>query len=302
MEVFVSASFSSEIFGLVGNTPLVEVLRFPSKNVKVFAKLEMFNPSGSVKDRIVKYIIEENERKGRLKKGDTLIEATSGNTGIALALLGAAKGYRVKVVMPETVSKERKQILRVLGAEIIFTKDEYEAIRVAKELAKKEGYFYLNQFENELNVKAHYETTAKEIIEQTCGKIDVFIAGIGTGGTLMGVAKRLKEFNEKIKIIGIEPEVDSRIEGLLNFSEGSYTPKILDLSLIDEVVRVKDEDAFEATKLLIKRGFFVGLSSGAAFWVAWKKAKNMGKNKNIVTIFADGGFKYLSVFEGKNEI
>lgn len=289
----------NNIIDLIGNTPLVKIKNLVSENdATIFAKLEKFNPSGSVKDRVAKYMIEQAEKEGKLKKGMTIIEPTSGNMGIALAMIGAVKGYKVKIVMPKSMSLERRKIIKAFGAELILIEDEKwrdEAIEFTKNLAKEKGYFMPNQFENEINVLAHYETTGKEIIEQTQGKINIFVAGIGSGGTIMGVGKRLKEFNPKIKIVGVEPYPNSKIQGLKNFRQSNYKPPIIDVTKIDEIVMIKDEDAFEMTKKLAeKEGLFVGISSGAAMHVALKKAKELGKGKTIVVIFPDGGEKYLS--------
>jgi len=279
---------------LVGNTPLVKL-----KNYPVFAKLEMFNPSGSIKDRIVKEILEEAEAQRSLEKGDTIIEATSGNTGISLAMFSAIKDYKAKIVMPESATEERKRVLRLLGAKLIFVRDEYEAVRVAKKLAKRKDYFYLGQFENPLNVVAHYKT-GEEIIKQMKGKVDVFIAGIGTGGTITGVAEKLKEFNPRVKIVGVEPILHREIDGLVNFSDSGVKLKLLRLDLVDEIIKVRREDAIHmAREIAKKEGLLVGISSGATLYVALKKIKEF-KNKNIVVMFADTGLRYLSVLGWPN--
>ena len=290
---------SENIIDLIGETPLVKINKFTEEgDATILAKLEKFNPGGSVKDRIAKYMIERAEKEGKLTKGKIIIEPTSGNTGIALAMVAAAKGYKIKIVMPESMSIERRKIMKALGAELILINhNEWRdvAIEFTKKIAEKEGYFMPNQFENYTNVLAHYETTGKEIIEQANGKIDMFIAGIGTGGTIMGVGKRLKEFNPKIKIVGVEVYPDSKIQGLKNFSSSNYTPPILDVNQIDEKVMIKDEDAFRTTRELVeKEGLFVGISSGAVMYVAIKKARELGKGKTMITLFPDGGEKYLS--------
>ncbi|RLJ09431.1 MAG: cysteine synthase B, partial [Candidatus Aenigmatarchaeota archaeon] len=251
---------------LIGSTPLVRINKInPNKKVEVFAKLEKMNPGGSVKDRIAKYMIEYAEIQGRLTKDKTIIEATSGNTGIGLAMIGAVKGYRVRVVMPETMSVERRKIMRMFGAEITLTsgsKGMDGAIDVAREIAKdKKKYWMPDQFSNEYNVLAHYETTGREIWEQTQGKITHFVAGMGTGGTLMGVSRRLKEYNPRIRIIGVEPHEDTPIPGLKNMKI-SYMPRIFDESKLDEKIVVRVEDAIKIARLLArKEGLFVGLSS-----------------------------------------
>ncbi|MEM3004742.1 MAG: cysteine synthase family protein, partial [Candidatus Bathyarchaeia archaeon] len=255
---------------LVGNTPLVELTNMHGRGgATILAKLEMFNLSGSIKDRIVKYIVERAERTGALKRGQVIVEATSGNTGIALSTICATKGYGVKIVMPESATEERKRIIQSSGAELILVEDEYKAIRLAEELAEEEGWFLLNQFGSPLNVEAHYMTTATEILRQSGGKIDAFICGIGTGGTITGTGRRLKEHRREIEVIGCEPEVRTRIGGLLNFTDSNYKPPILDLNIIDEVVRVRDEDAFQTAREVARReGLLVGPSSGAVMHVA----------------------------------
>lgn len=289
---------AENIFQLIGNTPLVKINNLnENKKVNIFAKLEKFNPFGSVKDRVVKYLIEEAEKEGKIRRGDTIVEATSGNTGISLAVVASLKGYKVKIVMPRTMSEERKKILKMLGTEIIFVNNENEAIRLAKKLSEEKKYFYLNQFENKLNVKVHYETTGKEILDQLNGKIDMFIAGIGTGGTITGVGKRLKEFNPKIKIIGVEPEIkaEDKIQGLKNFRHSTYKPPIIDERVIDEIFTVKDKAAITTARQLIKNeGLFVGVSSGAVMYIALQKAKKIKNKKTIVVLFADGAERYLS--------
>ena len=289
---------AKNIFDLVGNTPLVRINNLnPNKKVIIFAKLEKFNPSCSVKDRIVKYLLWKAEKERKIKKGDTIIEATSGNTGIALAMMANLKGYKAKIIMPTSMSLERKKLLKMLGAEIIYVKDENEAIYLAKEISQKKGYFYLNQFENEENSLAHYETTAREILEQTKGKIEMFLAGMGTGGTITGVGKRLKEFNQKIKIVGVEPALkdEDKIQGLKNFRESSYKPPIIDEKFVDEIILVREKEAMNTTKQLIKKeGLLVGISSGAVMWATIQKVKKIKKKMKIVILFADGLEKYFS--------
>ncbi|MBS7623352.1 cysteine synthase family protein [Candidatus Bathyarchaeota archaeon] len=281
---------------LVGNTPLVELRNMQRRGeATILAKLEMFNLSGSIKDRIVKYIVERAERTGALKKDQVIVEATSGNTGIALSTICIAKGYRVKVVMPESATEERRRIIKSSGAELIPVEDEYKAIRLAEKLAEDEGGFLLNQFGSPLNVEAHYMTTAEEILNQSGGEIDAFVCGIGTGGTITGTGRRLKEYSREIEVVGCEPEVQTRIGGLLNFTDSNYKPPILDLSIIDEVVRVRDDDAFQMVREIARReGLLVGPSSGAVMHVAMRKAEELGEGKRIVVIFADGGARYLS--------
>jgi cysteine synthase B len=291
-----------DILDTIGNTPLVRIQKLnPNPKVNIFAKLEGFNPTGSVKDRIALYMIKEAEKEGLLNKEKTIIEPTSGNTGISLAMIGAIKGYKVKIVMPETMSIERRKILEFFGAELILVEEKEwrdGAIRFIKSLVKKDkNLVLLNQYENEANVRAHYETTGKEIIEQMGGKkIDVLVAGVGTGGTITGVGKRLKEKYPDVKIVGVFPRPKTKIQGLRSIEEG-YIPPILDLKIIDEKIIVKDEDAFEMTKKLAqKEGIFTGLSSGAALFAALKIAKRLNSG-NIVVIFPDRGEKYLSLLK-----
>ncbi|MEN2985680.1 MAG: cysteine synthase family protein [Thermodesulfovibrionaceae bacterium] len=287
------------VIDCIGNTPLIKLDRInPNPRVILYGKFEGANPGGSVKDRTALYMIKEAEEKRLLTKDKIILEPTSGNTGIGLAMIAAAKGYRIKLVMPACVSVERRRILEALGAELILSPAEEStdgAIKLAYQIYEEapELYFMPNQFDNESNVKAHYETTALEIIEQTKGQITHFVAGMGTTGTLMGVSKRLKEYNSSIKIIGVEPVPGHRIQGLKNMSE-SIVPKIFDPSRLDERVYVNDEEAFDTTrKLAIKEGVFVGMSSGAAMHVALKIASEL-RGGVIVVILPDRGDRYLS--------
>jgi cysteine synthase len=289
----------NSILDLIGNTPMIRINKLnPNKKVTVYAKLEKVNPGGSVKDRIAIKMIEEAEREGLLTKGKVVIEPSSGNTGIGLALVCAQKGYPLEIVMPETMSMERRRILLAYGAKIILTKGSRGmdgAEDFCNELIKAnpDKYFRPNQFANKYNVLAHYETTAKEIIEDTDGKITMLISGMGTTGTIMGVSKRLKEYNSQIEIIGVEPYPLSQIQGLKNLEE-QYIPQIYDSSLIDEKIKVKDEDAMEmARRLTLQEGIFSGISSGAAMHVAIEKAKTINSGI-IVVILPDGGEKYCT--------
>jgi cysteine synthase B len=283
----------------IGNTPLVKletINRIPG--VTVLAKLEGNNPGGSVKDRIAYYMVKEAEAAGLIKKGDTILEATSGNTGIGLAMVGAAKGYKVKLVMPECVSLERRKVLEAFGAELVLSPGREGtdgAIKRAHAMMNESpgGYFMPNQFDNPANIKAHYETTGPEVLAQTNGKIDVFVAGMGTTGTLMGVGRRLKEFNSDIKVVGVEPFLGHRVQGLKNMKE-SIVPKIYNEAALDEKINVGDDDAFDTTRMLaLKEGLFVGMSSGAAVWGALQIAEKIGKGL-IVVILPDRGDRYLS--------
>jgi len=282
---------------LVGYTPLVKINHIvPNKKVKVYAKLERYNPAGSVKDRIAKYMIEYGEKEGLLTKDKIVIEPTSGNTGIALAMVCAVKGYRLELVMPETMSMERRKILTAFGVKIILSegsKGMDGAIDLAEEMAKDSKYYMPHQFENKYNVLAHYETTGEEIWRATKGKIRMFVGGLGTTGTLMGVSKRLKEYNPEVKIVGVEPYPNSSIQGLKNLSS-QYVPEIYDPSRLDEKINVKDEDAFEmARALTIREGIFCGISSGAVMWGTLQKAMELDRGV-MVTVFPDGGEKYVS--------
>ncbi len=287
------------LLSAIGNTPLVGLdnLNGNSK-VRIFGKLEGNNPGGSVKDRPAYYMLKKAEESGELIKGKTILEPTSGNTGIALAMIGAAKGYKVKLCMPECVSLERRRIIESFGAEAVLTQANEGtdgAIRKAHQLiAEEPGKYYMpNQFENENNVLAHYETTGPEIFSQTRGEIDVFVAGMGTGGTLMGTGKYLKEKKPRIKVVGVEPTAGHTIQGLKNMQE-SIVPKIYHSEKLDEKITVEDDLAYEMTRLLAtKEGIFVGMSSGAAVVGALHMAKKMDSGI-IVVILPDRGDRYLS--------
>jgi cysteine synthase B len=287
------------ILDCIGNTPLAEIERInPNPSVRLYAKLEGNNPGGSVKDRIALYMIEDAEKKGILNRDKVILEATTGNTGIGLAMVAASKGYRVKLTMPACVSVERRRILEAFGAELILSPSEEGtdgAIRLAHKILAEapDRYFMPNQFDNTANIKAHYETTGREIIGQTEGRITHFIAGMGTTGTLMGVGRRLKEFNKDIKIIGVEPRLGHRIQGLKNMTE-SIVPKIFDPSMLDERYIVNDDEAFDTTrKLAVREGIFAGMSSGAAMSIALRKSSEL-KDAVIVVILPDRGDRYLS--------
>ena len=287
------------ILDCIGNTPLVSLEAINAHpQVKILVKLEGNNPGGSVKDRIAFYMITDAEKAGKIARGDTILEATSGNTGIGLAMVGAAKGYTVKLVMPECVSLERRKILEAFGAELVLSPGREGtdgAIKLAHRiLAESPGrYFMPNQFDNSSNVKAHYETTGREIIEQTGGDIDVFVAGMGTTGTLMGAGKRLKEFNARIHIVGVEPLLGHRVQGLKNMKE-SIVPKIFNAAFPDEIINVSDDDAFDTTRMLaLQEGIFAGMSSGAAVAGALRIAGRIPQG-TIVVVLPDRGDRYLS--------
>jgi cysteine synthase B len=283
----------------IGNTPLVKLETLNTNpRVNVFAKLEGNNPGGSVKDRIALYMVRAAEEAGRIKKGDTILEATSGNTGIGLAMVGAALGYKVVLVMPECVSHERRKVLEAFGAELILSPGKEGtdgAIKLARRTMDENSgkYFMPNQFDNPANILAHYETTGREIIDQTNGKIDVFVAGMGTTGTLMGAGKRLKEYNKNIRVVGVEPPLGHKIQGLKNMQE-SIVPKIFNPAFPDEIVRVNDDDAFATTRrLALEEGIFAGMSSGAAVFGALTMAGRI-ESGTIVVVLPDRGDRYLS--------
>jgi cysteine synthase B len=290
------------ILSAIGNTPLVQLTHLNSESrVRFFAKLEGCNPGGSVKDLPAFYMIRRAEESGDLTHEKTILEPTSGNTGIALAMIAAAKGYQIKLFMPECVSSERRIILEALGAEVLLTpaKEGTDgAIRRAHQLYDAEpGKYYMpNQYDNESNVLAHYETTGPEIFRQTLGEVDVFVAGMGTGGTLMGTGKYLREQKQKCRVVGVEPTLGHAIQGLKNMHE-SIVPKIYRREDLDEKIVVEDGEAFEMTRFLAQReGVFVGLSSGAAMAGALRVAKEL-TDGTIVVILPDRGDRYLSVMQ-----
>lgn len=292
-------NYGVSLLDVIGNTPLIELKNINNHScVRLYGKLESCNPSGSVKDRSAHFMIKRAEETRQLTKDKVILEATSGNTGISLAMIGAAKGYRVTLVMPECVSVERVRILQAFGAEVILTKGcegTDGAIRKAHKLLtdNPDIYFMPNQFENEANVQAHYETTGPEIFQQTNGMIDVFVAGMGTTGTLMGVGKYLKEKKPSVKIVGVEPTKGHTIQGLKNMDE-AIVPKIYHPEMLDKKITVEDEEAFETSRLLaIKEGIFVGMSSGAAVVGALKLIETM-ENGVVVTLLPDRGDRYLS--------
>jgi len=287
----------SSILETIGNTPLVELKSFsPRPGVQIFAKLEGANPSGSIKDRIAKKMIEEAEASGKFTPDTILLEPTSGNTGIALAMIARVKGYRFTAVMPDNVTRERYQMLELYGANIIFSdgnQGSNGAVKLAQELAQSDDrYLMLYQYGNEANPRAHYEGTAQEIIDDL-PDLDVFVAGLGTGGTVTGSARRLKEYNPKIKIIAAEPLQGEGVQGLRSLQDG-FVPPVLDQSLIDAKILVMSGDAVRRTRQLKdQEGIFAGPSCGAALHAALRVAETLERGK-IVVILADGGWKYLS--------
>ena len=283
----------------IGNTPLIEMNNLNGNpRVRLMAKLEGSNPGGSVKDRPAYYMLKKAIESGDLFPGKTIIEPTSGNTGIALAMIGAAMGYRVELTMPECVSVERQRAIEAFGAVIVLTPGDKATdgaiIRAHQILQENPDQYYMpNQFDNENNVLAHYETTGPEILAQTNGEVDVFVAGLGTTGTLMGVSKYLKERKPSARIVGIEPELDHKIQGLKNMQE-SIVPRIFQKDALDDQLTISDEEAFENTRLLATReGLFVGMSSGAALAGALKVAREMDSG-TLVVLLPDRGDRYLS--------
>lgn len=295
---------------LIGNTPLLELKNIEkSENIecRLLAKIESFNPGGSIKDRIAKAMIDDAEASGRLRPGGTIIEPTSGNTGIGLTWIGVSKGYRVILCMPETMSDERKKLLAALGAELVLTpgKDGMKgSIATAMELNKEiPDSIIMSQFDNPANPEIHSRTTAEEIWRDTDGQVNIFVAGVGSGGTVTGTAKTLKKYNPKIKVVAVEPEKSPVISGgkagphKIQGIGAGFIPGNLDLSLIDQVEKISDEEAFECQKMLArKEGVFAGISSGAAIAAALKEAhKEENKGKTIVVILPDTGERYLSM-------
>ena len=283
----------------IGNTPLVELKNLNTNHrVRFMAKLEGNNPGGSVKDRAAYYMIKNAIESGRLVPGKIILEPTSGNTGIALAMIGAALGYKVKLTMPECVSVERRRTIEAFDAEIELTAGHHSTdgaiIRAHQILQENPELYYMpNQFDNENNVLAHYETTGPEILKQTNGEVDVFVAGMGTTGTLMGVSKYLKERKRSVRIVGVEPTLDHNIQGLKNMHE-SIVPRIFHKAALDDEINISDDEAFETTRLLATReGLFVGMSSGAAVAGALKVAKEMNSG-TLVVLLPDRGDRYLS--------
>ncbi len=287
----------SSILETIGNTPLVELHSFsPRPGVQVFGKLEGANPSGSIKDRIARKMIEEAEARGELTPGSILLEPTSGNTGIALAMIARVKGYPFTAVMPDNVTRERRQMLELYGANIIFSDGKLGsngAVRLAQELAQSdERYVMLYQYGNEANPRAHYEGTAGEILKDL-PDVDAFVAGLGTGGTLTGCARRLKEYNPAIKIVAAEPLQGEGVQGLRSLEDG-FVPPVLDQSLLDARILVSGIDAIRRTRQLKdQEGIFAGPSSGAVLHAALRVTDSLERGK-IVVILADGGWKYLS--------
>ncbi len=302
-----STKITTNILESIGGTPLVRLNRVTGPDMaEVLAKLESLNPGGSVKDRIALAMIKDAEEKGLLKKDSTVIEPTSGNTGIGLAMVCAVKGYRCVLTMPETMSLERIYILKAYGAEVVLTpgsKGMIGAIKKAEELAKKTPHSFMpHQFQHPANPQVHRKTTAIEILAQAGGKIDAFVAGVGTGGTITGVGEVLKAHNPEIRIIAVEPEASAVLSGKPHGAHkiqgigAGFVPDILNRNIIDDIIAVSDRDAYGMAKLLTKKeGIFAGPSSGAALVASLKVAKTLGKGKRVVTVFPDTGERYFSV-------
>lgn len=296
----------NNVLDLIGQTPLVKLNRVVGKSdADVFLKLEFFNPGGSVKDRIALSMIEGAEKRGELKPGDTIVEPTSGNTGIGLAMVAAAKGYRALLVMPDTMSMERRNLLKAYGAELVLTpgaEGMKGAIAKAEEIARENPNAYMpQQFSNQDNVKIHYETTAVEIIEQTGGDFDAFVAGVGPGGTITGVGKRLKEKFPHIQVIAVEPVHSPVLSGgkpgphKIQGIGAGFVPEILDTQIYDEVIQIGNEEAFDwARRVAREEGILVGISSGAAVAAAVKVARRLGVGKKVVTVSPSNGERYLT--------
>ncbi|MDA8352115.1 MAG: cysteine synthase A [Firmicutes bacterium] len=297
---------ANNITELIGRTPVVKLNRIVGKaDADVYLKLEYFNPASSVKDRIALSMIEDAEEKGLLKEGDTILEPTSGNTGIGLAMVAAAKGYRAMLVMPDTMSVERRNLLRAYGAELVLTPGAdgmKGAIAKAEELARKHpDYFMPQQFSNPANVRIHQETTGRELVEQMEGKIDAFVAGIGTGGTITGVGRVLKEKFPGIHIVAVEPSASAVLSGgqpgphKIQGLGAGFTPEILDTEIYDEVITVDNEEAFQwARRMAREEGVLGGISSGAAVFAALKIARRLGAGKRVVAVIPSNGERYLT--------
>ncbi|MBI4633805.1 MAG: cysteine synthase family protein [Deltaproteobacteria bacterium] len=290
------------VLDAIGNTPLVEIKNLwdsAKTGVRIMAKLEGSNPGGSVKDRPAYFMIKEAIASGKLVPEKTILEPTSGNTGIGMAMVAAAMGFKIKLTMPTCVSQERQAVLQALGAELELTPGSERtdgAIRRAHHIMDREGdrYFMPNQFDNPQNYLSHYHTTGPEILEQTAGEIDVFVAGMGTTGTLMGCSMFLKEKKPSVKIIGIEPTLNHRLQGLKNMQE-AIVPKIYDTGRLDKIISCTDDDAFDTTRdLSLQEGLFCGISSGAAMWGALQAARDLPRGSTVVTLFPDRGDRYLS--------
>jgi len=296
----------SNVSELIGNTPMIKLTRVVEVGMaEIIAKLESFNPGGSVKDRICLSMINDAESRSLLKPGGTIVEPTSGNTGIGLAMIGAARGYRVVLTMPETMSQERIHILKSYGAEVVLTPGSEGmsgAIKKAEEIVADTGAFMPQQFKNPANPEIHRRTTAVEILKSTSGRVDAFVAGVGTGGTITGVGEVLKNKNPSVKIVAVEPAASPVLSGgqpgphKIQGIGAGFVPDVLNVKIIDEIVKVADIEAYQTAGLLSrKEGMLVGFSSGAACFAALKVARDLGEGKVVVTLFPDTGERYLSM-------
>lgn len=295
----------NNVLDLIGNTPVLKISNVDAgERGDVFLKLEKYNPAGSIKDRAALGMIERAEKDGKIKPGDTLVEPTSGNMGIGIAMIGKIKGYKVVIVMPESMSKERRSLVKAYGAELVLTegsKGMKGAIAKAEELVKEKGYFMPQQFTNPANPEKHYETTAAEILKDIPDS-DVFVAGVGTGGTISGIGKKLKEMKSDITIIAVEPANSPVLSGgtpgahKIQGIGAGFVPEIYDKNVVDKVMQITDDEAYEgAREIASKEGVLVGISAGAALMAALKTAKEIGKGKKVLAIAPDGGEKYISM-------
>jgi cysteine synthase len=294
---------ANNIIELIGKTPMVKINKITdSESAKILAKLEWYNIGGSVKDRMALSIIEHAETSGKMDKEKTILEASSGNTGIALAMIASIKGYKITIIIPESVSMERRKIIKAYGAELLLSPAEKGtggAIELKQKLLKEnpDGYIDIDQFRDPANIMAHYQTTGKEILEQTNGKVDMVVVGVGTAGTGVGTSMRVKEFNPNIKIVGVTPKIGASIQGLRNPKENNPT-QLFRKEHFDEVIEISNEEiekTFEIARSMAREeGLLIGMSSAAVMYVALRKAKEIGKDKVIVAILPDNGDKYLS--------
>ncbi len=301
----------NNILETIGKTPLVKVKKIQNDMADIYVKIESFNPGSSIKDRAAFYMILDAEKKGIISKGDTIIEATSGNTGIALAMIGASKGYKIKIIMPETMSEERKLLIKAYGAELILTTGSLGmkgSVDHANKLVEEFGYFMPSQFKNQSNVKAHYEVTSMEILEDMENGFDAFVVGVGTGGTVSGIGKRIKEEIEEVLVVAVQPEKSQVLTNGSPSGHGiqgigaNFIPEIYNPDVVDRVLNMTEEEAFDASRYLAKReGILSGISSGANFAAAIKIAKELGSGKKVVTVLPDTGERYLSTILFKGE-
>lgn len=309
-------NLSEDVLSLIGNTPLVRINKLARGITgELYAKLEFYNPSGSFKDRVAKYIIDDAEARGLIKPGDLIVEATSGNMGVAFALVGAVRDYRCIFTLPETISKEKILAIKLFGAEVVLTpkglppSDERSCYKVAQRIARERGGFYVNQYFNTLNPEAHYKTTGPEIWRDTGGKVDAVVCGIGTGGTITGIGRYLKEMNDGVRVIGVEPrgsvfrdylEKKTLVEAGEFSIEGigkNFIPGVIDFNYIDDVIQVNEDEALRTVEALVKKeGILAGDSSGAVMAGAIEYAHARGREERIVVILPDSGLKYLSKF------